>query len=134
MAEWSKAADLKSVELFIGFRGFESYSLRFKISTTMKFSNLKVEPIKTLMATQRLILTRFGYAISFMGDEQSLTSGDGVSTFEIKVFKHHLDLDQDIDFFNENINPDVVDFKHCLFSLKNVTIGEIDDFFDSFIL
>ena len=100
----------------------------------MKFSDLNVEPIKTLMATQRILLTRYGYAISFMGDEQDLTSGDGENTFEVKVFRHNLDLDKDIDFFAEVHNPEIIDFKHCLFSLNNVSLSEINDFFDSFVL
>ncbi len=36
MAEWLKAAVLKTAELFIGFRGFESHSLRQYNSLSIK--------------------------------------------------------------------------------------------------
>ena len=100
----------------------------------MKFGDLKVERIKTLMATQRIACLPSGYAISFMGDEQELTSGDGINTFEVKVFKHHLDLDKAIDFFDKTINPGTIDFKHLVFEMKGVPLNEIEDFFDAFVL
>ena len=100
----------------------------------MEFSDLKVEPIKTLMATQRILLTHFGYAISFMGDEQGLTSGDGINTFDIKVFRHNLDTDSDIDFFKNALNPNIIDFKNVVFEMKSVPLNEIEDFFKAFVL
>ena len=100
----------------------------------MKFDDLKVEPIKTLMATQRILLTKYGYAISFMGDEQDLTSGDGVNTFEIKVFKHNLDTTNDVDFFNSDINPNIINFEKTLLTLNCVSRKEVDDFFNTFVV
>ena len=100
----------------------------------MKFDDLKVEPIKTIMATQRILLTRFGYAISFMGDDNTLMYGDGINTFEIRVYKHKLDLDKDIDFFDKTIDPGVIDFKNVIFEMHDVPRSEVDDFFTAFIL
>lgn len=99
----------------------------------MKFDDLRVEFIKTLMATQRIVLTPWGYAISFMGDEQGLFAGNGTDTFEVKVFKHNLELVHPIDFFGEYLEDNVIDFKHTLITLKNVSKEEIDDFFNSFM-
>lgn len=99
----------------------------------MKFEDLTVVPIKTIMATQRILLMKFGYAISFMGDEQSFTFGDGVSTFEVRVYKHNLDLDKDTDYFGSNINPEAIDFDKCLFMMGYVLRSEIDNFFESFV-
>lgn len=100
----------------------------------MKFEDLKVEQIKTLMATQRILCLKSGYAISFMGDEQDLTSGDGINTFEIRVFKHNLDLDKPLDLFNSSIDSDAIDFRHTVFELKAVPLSEIHDFFEAFVL
>lgn len=100
----------------------------------MKFSDLKVEYIKTLMATQRILLTRFGYAVSFMGDQDSLTSGDGINTFDVRVYKHSLDLNKDEDYFAKEMPSGAIDFKKQLFRLKSVPLEEINNFFDTFIL
>ena len=129
MAEWTIAAVLKTVELL------QVPGVRIPFSPqVMKFDDLTVVPIKTLVATQRMILIKFGYAISFMGDEQGFTSGDGTNTFEIQVFKHNLKLDKDIDFLNSGINPDVIDFKHPVFTMESVPRTEIDDFFEVFTI
>lgn len=91
------------------------------------------------MATQRIVCLKSGYAISFMGDEQELTSGDGINTFEVKVFKHHLDLEKAIDFFDETIDlgtidPGTIDFKHLVFEMKSVPLDEIKKFFNAFVI
>lgn len=100
----------------------------------MDFSDLHVEYIKTLMATQRILLTKFGVAISFMGDEQGLTSGDGVNTFEIMVFKHNLNLKENVDFFTLDVREDCVDFKKPIFKMDSVPLDEIQNFFNVFIV
>ena len=100
----------------------------------MKFSDLNIEYIKTIMATQRILLMKCGYAISFMGDENNLTSGDGEKTFEISVYKHDLNLKQDVDFFSLDVRRNYVDFSKLIFKMDAVPLKEIEDFFTAFVL
>lgn len=100
----------------------------------MNFSDLTTEFIKTIMATQRLLITKFGYAVSFMGDEQDLTSGDGINTFEIRVYKHNLKTKDNLDFFKLGTNADIIDFKNLVFKMNSVPRQEIEEFFKAFIV
>ena len=99
----------------------------------MKFSDLKVEYIKTLAATQRILLSRWGYAISFMGSEQNLVAGDGVTTFQIAIYPLDFKIDEDLDFFYEDYNPNIIDFDNLIFKMDNVNIKDIEYFFEAFI-
>ena len=99
----------------------------------MKFEDLKVEFIQTIMATQRIVCLPSGHAISFMGFEQNPDVGDGINTFQVSSFTHNLKLTESIDFFNENYPSEMIDFHNRIFILDKVPIAEINSFFKEFV-
>ena len=87
----------------------------------INFEDLHVEYIKTIVAMQRMVLTPNGYAISFIGDENDLTTGDGIETFDIHIYPHKLNIHQIVDFFGEEVfNPDDIEFDCPVISFPHV--------------